>query len=379
MPDGPPLGAWLGAAPLEGVPPTADWSRWIRDGRAPGSGDGIGFGERWAEDLELLAGHGITGIGLEVSWASVEPEPGTSDAVAWAVLRDRFVRARELGLSVWAVLVDGTLPGWFADNEGGFADDRARGLLWPRHVDRVGERLGDLVDGWISQREPVRRVIRAQLLGLAPPGRRDAESTATGVRDALLADLEAWRLLAGTSPIAASVTARLVVAEDDSVEAARNTRIDERLWWAPTASMLVDGRIEVPNLADRELDGPAGRLVDRVVASARPTLVVGADGSWRSRADQDEMVRALVRASETFDELPVVGSADLAGVDDDGRRRPDHLAALSGATPAGWWQADPIDGWRWEHGFQPGAGVFDADRNPRAEATTPPFSSGSTT
>ncbi len=367
MPDTAPVGAWLGSAPLEGVPPRADWARWIQTGRAPDSGDGVGFGERWAEDLDLLVAHGVSEVGLEIPWAAVEPEMGSSDEVAWATVRDRFVRARELGLSAWAVLVDTTLPGWFTDDEGGFDDDRARGLLWPRHVDRVGERVGDLVDGWIAQREPVRRVVRSRLLGLAPPGRRDAEATATGIRDALLADLEAWRLLAGTAPVAASVTARLVVAADDTIEAARNTRIDERLWWAPAASMLVDGRIEVPNLSDRALDGPAGRLVDRIIASVRPTLVVAADGSWRSRTDRAEQVRALVRATETFDELPVLGSADLAGVADDGQHRSDHLMALREAAPAGWWQADPIDGWRWEHGFTPGAGVFDADRNARPE------------
>ncbi len=367
-----PLGAWLGSAPLEGVPEAADWARWIRSGRAPAAGDGVGFGDRWAEDLELLAHHGVREVALEVPWARVQPEPGRTDEIAWATLRDRFVRAAELGMTPWAVLVDTTLPGWFADDEGGFADDRARGLLWPRHVDMVGERLGDVVGGWVAQREPVRRVVRSTLLGLAPPGRRDAEATATGIRDALLADIEAWRLLHGTAPIAASVTARLVVAAEaggagDEATIARNTRVDERLWWAPSSSALVDGRIEVPNLAERTLDGPAGRLVDRVVASVRPTLVVGADGSWRSRVDRAEMVRALRRATETFDELPVVGSADLAGVVDDGRNRPDHLAALREASPAGWWQADPIDGWRWEHGFRAGGGVFDADRDARPE------------
>lgn len=370
------VGVWLGSAPLEGVPTAADWARWIRLGRAPDARDGVGFAERWAEDLELLAGHGLTELALEVPWAAVEPERGRHDEVAWAAVRDRFVRAKELGLAPWAVLVDGTLPGWFADDEGGFGDDRARSLLWPRHVDTVGERLGDLVAGWVAQREPLRRVVRGHLLGIAPPGRRDAESTATGVRDALLADLEAWRLLAETAPIAASVTARLVVADDrtgatgDGLTAAKHTRVDERLWWAPAASMLVDGRIEVPNLAETELDGAAGRLVDRVIATVRPTLVVGADGGWRSRLDRSEMVRALVRATETFDELPVIGSADLAGVAADGQNRPDHLRALMEVTEAtGWWQADPIDGWAWEHGFRAGTGVFDADRNPRPELT----------
>ena len=39
----------------EGVAPGADWSRWERDGRAPRSGEGSGFGTNFADDLTGMA------------------------------------------------------------------------------------------------------------------------------------------------------------------------------------------------------------------------------------------------------------------------------------------------------------------------------------
>ena len=143
-------GVVLTATELEGCSPAADWSRWIARGRAPDSERGsprTGFASSWAEDLEQLAGLGASTVTLTLEWADLEPQPGDIDNAAVEFRRDLLRTASELGLTPWACLVDGTLPGWFADDEGGFVDDRARGLLWPRHIDWIGETFGDLVQG----------------------------------------------------------------------------------------------------------------------------------------------------------------------------------------------------------------------------------------
>jgi len=44
----------------EGAAPASDWARWERIGRAPQSGEGNGFGARYAEDFALLASFGLT-------------------------------------------------------------------------------------------------------------------------------------------------------------------------------------------------------------------------------------------------------------------------------------------------------------------------------
>ncbi|GIT45949.1 MAG: hypothetical protein Ct9H300mP12_05340 [Acidimicrobiales bacterium] len=59
------------------------------------------------------------------------------------------------------------LPGWFADDERGFADSSSRGGWWARHVDRTAEALEDLVAGWVPIEDPI---------GLGPPGATSWES-----------------------------------------------------------------------------------------------------------------------------------------------------------------------------------------------------------
>jgi len=47
----------------------SDWARWEALGRAPASGEGNGFGTRYAEDFALLAEHGLTHHRLSIEWA----------------------------------------------------------------------------------------------------------------------------------------------------------------------------------------------------------------------------------------------------------------------------------------------------------------------
>lgn len=222
-------GAVLTATEIEGVAPAADWSLWIRRGRAPAPALTTSFAESWVEDLEQLASLGITTVQVTLEWASLEPRPGAHDEVAVEFRRDLIQGAKANGLQVWACLVDGTLPGWFADDAGGFNDDKARSLLWPRHIDWIGEHFGDLVDGWVPQREPITWALRRYLLATAPPGRSDPIQAAKAVQAAVLADAEAWRLLEGTAPVATYQTARTIRPRLDDVKAKPQAAALERL------------------------------------------------------------------------------------------------------------------------------------------------------
>ena len=224
-------GVVLTATEMEGVAPAADWSRWWPAAGPrhrhpapappaddnPLTADAAPVADALFEDVEQLAGLGIGAIPITLEWSRLEPRPYDGAAVEHRL--DLLRSARAQGLAVWGCLVDGTLPGWFADDEGGFSDDRARGLLWPRHIDWIGETFGELVDGWVPQREPLMWALRRHLRGEAPPGARDLRAAANAVRSAVLADGEAWRLLRGTAPVAMYQTARVVVAETDNVKA----------------------------------------------------------------------------------------------------------------------------------------------------------------
>ncbi|MEL7209862.1 MAG: hypothetical protein AAGK32_16785, partial [Actinomycetota bacterium] len=69
------LGAVLTATELEGVHPAADWSRWVRRGRAPRPDDALtdAFATGWADDLDQLVSLGMTEVLLTLEWAQWMP------------------------------------------------------------------------------------------------------------------------------------------------------------------------------------------------------------------------------------------------------------------------------------------------------------------
>lgn len=340
------------------------------------------FPRSWAEDLEQLAALGVRAVMVTLEWAELEPRPGDHPAEAIEFRRDVLRTASELGLRPWACLVDGTLPGWFADDEGGFDDDRSRGLTWPRHIDWVGETFGDLVAGWVPQREPLLQAVRRNWLGTAPPGRRDPVRAAQAARNAMLADGEAWRLLRGTAPVAAYHTARLVVPDDDPTARPQAAGI-ERLLWHPWLSALTEGRLQVGDLPERTVDHLRDAF-DRIVVQLRPSIRVDGRGRWLHHpadrrpgptglvAHPDALAEALARVTDELDGRSIVAAADLADITDDGRARPDHEQLLLDLVDdhglAGFWQASPIDGYHFERGFGLHPGLISTDRTETAAA-----------
>lgn len=382
------LGVLLTATEAEGAAPAADWARWERRGRVPPSGAGFGFASDPAAWSAAFADLGAHSVVLTLEWARLEPEEGRTDPTAVEDLRARLELARERGLEPWGCLVDGTLPGWFQDDLGGLADERNRSLRWPRHVDRVGELFGDLLGGWVTQREPVRHALRGWAWGTAPPGRRDPRRAAEAVQGAILADGEAWRLLQGAGlPVATIHTARSVHAADDGAETQAGVRRLDSLWWDPWTTALRDGRVEVPGLAPIEAPHLRGAF-DVVGLQLRSAVAVSADGTRsphpRGRATgpsggvawPEGAAAALRRAGELLGDQQLAVVTDVADAPADGRHQADHLDALvdeveaarhDGIPVTRWWQSSPVDGYRWERGQVPG-GVLDHEGRPKPAA-----------
>ncbi len=109
---------------------------------------GNGFYKRWPDDLALLAASGCTDLRITFDWARLQPKPGEFSG-DWAERYENIVGAADaIGINVWATMYDAGVPKWF-DNEGGFDDDEAMQRWWPRWVERIADRFGDHVDGWI--------------------------------------------------------------------------------------------------------------------------------------------------------------------------------------------------------------------------------------
>ena len=294
----------------EGVAPTADWSRWERDGRVPTSADGAGFASDHADDLRLTAALGFTDVRITVEWARLEPRPGVVDTDALDRTREVLASAVDAGLRPWVTLVHGTLPGWFADDEQGFAEPASRSSWWARHVDRTAEALEDLAAGWVPIEDPIGSAVRGHLLGTRPPGRTDPEAARAAVEGALEATFEAWRLLqSGDAPVMGVFGAPSVFAAAPEGDAGGGQQVRsqagqqamalareqalhwERVLWDPWLRALTDGEVAWP---------------------------------WRSPVDRPELAGA-------FDLIGVVGDHPVA-VDANGTPGPYPAGARTDAT-----------------------------------------------
>jgi hypothetical protein len=109
---------------------------------------GSGFLQRMADDLSLLSEHGVTAVRLTFDWARLQPKANEFSAEWVETYNDIVSAADAAGIAVWATLFDAGVPRWF-DDEGGISDDEALTRRWPHFVERVAERFGDRLAGWI--------------------------------------------------------------------------------------------------------------------------------------------------------------------------------------------------------------------------------------
>jgi len=284
-------GATESSLSAEGVAPAADWSRWERDERVPRSGDGAGLASDHAEDLRLAAAIGLTDVRITAEWARLEPRPGVVDGDALDRLRAILGSAVDAGLRPWVTLVHGTLPGWFADDEGGFADGTSRDRWWSRHVDRTAEALEDLAAGWVPVDDPIGNALRGHLLGVRPPGRTDPVAARDHVEGALAAAFEGSRLLSsGDAPVMGVFGAPTVFAgvpagtsAGDATAARLRDRARDRAdeWrcvlWDPWLRALADGELAWPWRGPVERQDLAGAF-DLVGLVADHPVAVDPDG-----------------------------------------------------------------------------------------------------
>ena len=268
---------------------------------------GNGFLTRYAEDLAALAEAGCTDVRLPFDWAWLLPGAGRvdHDAIDWY---DHVLdAARGVGITTWASLFEGPLPGWFVD-EGGWADARAAGRHWPRLVELVADTFGDRVTGWFPIDRPTMSMARAHT---------DPERHAAALTNLVVAWRDAWRILHGGPPVCLALDLSVLRPRDDSVEARSDVRLLDRTMWNLWLQALRDGTVAMPGLAEREvadLQGGCDRL-GVAVAFLEPTATHDALARF-----SDDTGSVLRRLAEEAPERPiVVSSLTTVRADDEDR------------------------------------------------------------
>jgi beta-glucosidase len=377
-----------------GIGPRSTWAPWESDGRLPRSADGSGFGVDFRADLAQQAELGLRALRWTLDWSRLEPFEGRWDSGAVDLVTEVLRAARDAGIEVWAVLHEGPLPGWFADDQRGFGDETGLRRTWPRHVDRVAETFGDLVSAWVPVLDPFEMARDGHLDGIRPPGVRSEGEFLDHLLALHLASHEALRLLrSGDAPVVCCIDAEPTVAgvhsrEPDERLAAieRANRID-RMRLGTWIRALRDGVISVSGRGERELDGLAGGY-DRIGITqrgARSVFADGTDGPYPTDAISASDGRTpwseglgitLRRLAEADLQRPIaLLGTGLCASEDQWRIETMQSTALEieravddgvDLTHVFWETA--IDGWTPTCGFEVPTGFIDRDRNPRPSA-----------
>lgn len=330
--------------------------------------------------LEARAGLGHDAVRLTFDWARLEPETGRRDGAAVEHLREVLAAARRLGLQTWGCLHERALPGWFSVDEHGLGDDRARRYYWARHVEQVGEELGDLVDGWIPIVEPSRWALQGWLTGTGAPGQvDDAEGFSGALEGALLGSVEAAQRLRGSGrPVATgqwivpAFAGRVTPDVPPSPDAeAMTTVVDEALFgcWR---RLIAEETLVVPGRAPLAVPG-ARQAFDLIGITYRHAVAVRGDGVLLPYPQQlltgvdgqvtwgEGLGLALHHVAETFGDRPLLLVGYGAPADDPSLDEFEHetRAIVRGALDDGidlrgaWWEPSfdverpprrPVDG-----------------------------------
>lgn len=365
----------------EGVGPTADWSAWEREHRAPRSADGNGWATNCADDALLLAALGCNAIRMTIEWARIEPREGVIDTGRVEHERQVLAALRAAGLAVYVTLQHGSLPGWFHDDRRGFRDEKARRSHWPRHVDRCAEWFEGLVAGWVPIEDPIGWATRGYLLGTRPPGHRNVEWAREAIVGALDANQQAWKLLrGGDAPVIASL-GLTSVRHTGTIEARTEARSWDTVLWDVFCRARREGVLDVPGGPSLDRPDMAGAF-DMIGVAYRPPVLAGDDatlGPYPATARTDltgfapnpeELGETLRRLAELAPNAPLLVSGDGVATADDAWREEllrgtvleVRRAVADGVPVRGYFHDTGIDGYEWALGFDAPRGLVARDR-----------------
>jgi len=195
---------------IEGAP-TADgkvpsiWDEMVRTGRVQGAGgdQGIGFHERYAEDLDLIAPLGFAANRLSLSWPRLMGHGRDAWNPKGADFYDRVIdRTLELGMEPWITVHHWDMPLalW---KQGAWT---RRGIVedFAVFAEKCAEHFGDRVKRWMVFNEPA-SVAGHLLLGLYGDRGVHVDKTLRSVHHMNLACAEAGRRMRAALPADAQI------------------------------------------------------------------------------------------------------------------------------------------------------------------------------
>ncbi len=371
FPDGFLWGAATASHQVEGGNVNNHYWEWEHAPNTPfaePSGDAVDHYHRWEEDLDLLAGAGLTTYRFSLEWSRIEPEEGELSLGALDHYRRMVDGCLERGLAPIVTLNHFTTPRWFHRDGswlGPKAGDRfARFTELALPVVRDAELVLTLNEPNLAACLPVLAAKAARGEVIAGLPRPDQQLT-----EALLAahrrSLEVLRG-AGSPPVGIALVGQEWIAEDgaDDEMAAHRAAMEDQFLNAAADCDFVG--MQVYSCIRIGPDGP--------VAPA-PELMTLAHLEYRPQA----LGASVRRVREVLPDVPIVVTENgIATADDDqriaytdGSLRGLAAAMADGADVRGYIHWSLLDNFEWFAGFAPTLGLIAVDRTTFARTPKP--------
>ncbi|MHA6630488.1 glycoside hydrolase family 1 protein [Pseudonocardia sichuanensis] len=332
------------------------------------SGDAVDHYHRWREDLDLLAGAGLTAYRFSLEWSRIEPEEGEVSRAALDHYRRVLDGCRERGLAPVVTLNHFTTPRWFHDNGSWLApkagDRFARFTELALPVVTDAEYVLTLNEPNLAACLPVLAAMAARGEPVAGLPRPDQE-----LSDALLAahrrSLEVLRG-AGSPPVGLALVGQEWIAEDGAAEqmAAHRAAMEDQFLAAAADCDFVG--MQVYSCARIGPDGPVAPPPERKTA---------AHVEYRPQA----LGASVRRVREVLPDTPIVITENGIATADDTQRIAFTEAALSGLAAAiadgadvrGYFHWSLLDNFEWFGGYAPTFGLIAVDRSTFVRTSKP--------
>ena len=363
FPDGFSWGTATAAHQIEGGNWNNDWWRWEHtegSGTRTPSGDACDSWNRWQEDADLVASHGLDNYRFSVEWSRIEPEEGEYSIAAL----DHYVRMcdglRARGVDPVVTFHHFTTPRWLADKGGWESPDVVR--HFSAFCELVATRLGDRMSRACTLNEPNIVAFIGYLVGAFPPGVQDSKRFPKVNEVFVAAHREAVAAIRAAAP-GVPVGLTLSMSEWVAVEGGQERLERYRHHMEDTYLAAVDGDdfIGVQTYS-RSRIGPEGAVGPE---EGVPTLSMGYE-FWPQALET-----TIRRAWEfTGGRVPILVTENGIGTDDDDQRIDYVHQALEGVLRCladgidvrGYTYWSLLDNFEWAYGYEPRFGLASVDR-----------------
>jgi beta-glucosidase len=346
------------------------------------SGRACNSWELWEQDLDLIAGMGLTAYRFSVEWARIEPEEGRIDESALDHYEAMVDGCLARGIAPLVTFSHFTSPHWFAKKGGWLDDDSAASFA--RFCDLVMARFGDRIALAVTLNEPnlprllswivpdfVHELTRATLAAASEAAGveryragnvvqpEDYDELEAGLTRAHLAAKAAIKARRTDLPVGLSIAIvdDVAVGDDSSLRDRKRAQVYDS--WLRLARD--DDFVGVQNYerilygTDGELPPPEGVALNEMGTAVEPESLAGA-----------------VRYSYEVAQVPVLVTEHGIGTDDDSLRvgfLEPSLAALQDAMDdgvpvpvLGYFHWTLMDNFEWVGGYTSHLGLHAVDR-----------------